>query len=130
MNRVDFPPSHVTMSKDLMINTSLRASKSAAGAFMNFLTGFLLLALLYSSAQGFRSPAVAGVAPEFQAVNGTILEEGDVFWSINGERVYLYSDVDLLLSLSRGQDLDLVVLRNGEKVTLNGLQWSTFTDMA
>ena len=102
----------------------------AAGAFMNFLTGFLLLALLYSSAQGFRIPAVAGVAPEFQAVNGTILEEGDVFWSINGERVYLYSDVDLLLSLSRGQDLDLVVLRNGEKVTLNGLQWSTFTDMA
>lgn len=102
----------------------------AAGAFMNFLTGFLLLALLYSSAQGFRIPAVAGVAPEFQTVNGTTLEEGDVFWSINGERVYLYSDVDLLLSLSRGQDLDLVVLRNGEKVTLNGLQWSTFTDMA
>ena len=101
----------------------------AAGAFMNFLTGFLLLALLYSSAQGFRIPAVAGVAPEFQTVNGTTLEEGDVFWSINGERVYLYSDVDLLLSLSRGQDLDLVVLRNGEKVTLNGLQWSTFTDM-
>ena len=38
--------------------------------------------------------------------------------------------MDLLLSLSRGQDLDLVVLRNGETVTLKGLQWSTFTDMA
>ena len=101
----------------------------AAGAFMNFLTGFLLLVLLYSSAEVFRVPAVAGMAPEFQTVNGAVLEQGDVFWSINGERVYLYSDVDLLLGLSRGQDLDLVVLRNGEKVTLNGLQWSTFSDM-
>ena len=62
-------------------------------------------------------------------INGAVLEQGDVFWSIKGERVYLYSDVDLLLGLSRGQDLDLVVLRNGEKVTLNGLQWSTFSDM-
>ena len=101
----------------------------AAGAFMNFLTGFLLLVLLYSSAEVFRVPAVAGTAPEFQTVNGAVLEQGDVFWSINGERVYLYSDVDLLLGLIRGQDLDLVVLRNGEKVTLNGLQWSTFSDM-
>ena len=101
----------------------------AAGAFMNFLTGFLLLVLLYSSAQGFRVPEIAGVAPEFQTVNGTVLEEGDVFWSINGERVYLYSDVDLLMSLSRGQSLDLVVLRDGEKVFLNGLKWSDFTDM-
>ena len=101
----------------------------AAGAFMNFLTGFLLLVLLYSTAQGFRVPEIAGVAPEFQTVNGTVLEEGDVFWSINGERVYLYSDVDLLMSLSRGQSLDLVVLRDGEKVFLNGLKWSDFTDM-
>ena len=101
----------------------------AAGAFMNFLTGFLLLVLLFSSAEVIRVPAIAGTAPEFQTVNGAALEQGDVFWSINGERVYLYSDVDLLLGLSRGQDLDLVVLRNGEKVTLNGLQWSTFSDM-
>ena len=85
--------------------------------------------LLFSSAEVIRVPAIAGTAPEFQTVNGAALEQGDVFWSINGERVYLYSDVDLLLGLSRGQDLDLVVLRNGEKVTLNGLQWSTFSDM-
>lgn len=100
----------------------------AAGAGMNLVTGFLILLLLYSSAEGFRIPAIAGGAPEFEQNNGVALEADDVFWKINGERVYLYSDVDLLLELYRGQPLDLVVLRDGKKVELNGLKFTTYTD--
>ena len=99
----------------------------AAGAFMNFITGFVILLVLYSGARQFLVPLVAGVAPEFQQRNGAVLEEGDRFWSVNGERVYVYSDVDLLMSLRKGSDLDLVVLRDGEKVALKGLQWGTYT---
>ena len=100
----------------------------AAGAFMNLMTGFVILLVLYSSAEGFRIPAIAGGAPEFEANNGVTLEADDVFWKINGERVYLYSDVELLLGLNSGQPLDLVVLRDGEKVELNGLKYTTYTD--
>ena len=100
----------------------------AAGAGMNLVTGFLILLLLYSSAEGFRIPAIAGSAPEFEQNNGVTLEADDVFWKINGERVYLYSDVDLLLGLNPGQPLDLVVLRDGKKVELNDLKFATYTD--
>lgn len=100
----------------------------AAGATMNLLTGFLILLLLYSGASAFRVPAIAGGAPEFEQNNGVTLEADDIFWKINGERVYLYSDVELLLELNRGQPLDLVVMRNGEKVTLNDLKYTTYTD--
>ncbi len=100
----------------------------AAGAAMNFLTGLVILLVLYSGTKSILVPSIAGTAPEFSTVNsGAVLEEGDVFWSINGERVYLFGDVSLLMSLKSGESLDLVVLRDGQKVEFPGLQWSTFT---
>lgn len=98
-----------------------------AGSAMNFLTGILIILMLYSGAEGFLIPAVAGSAPEFTQENGQTLEAGDVFWAINGERVYLYSDVGLLFSLNSKKPLDLVVLRDGKKVELHDLAWRTYT---
>ena len=51
-----------------------------------------------------------------------------MFWSINGSRVYLASDVDLLLMLANREPMDLVVLRDGEQVSLPGLAVGTYTD--
>ena len=88
----------------------------AAGSFMNFLAGFLIILALNSGLDTVATTQVAGFAPEFdQSVSG--LQAGDIIHSIDGERVYLFSDVDLLLSLSSGTH-DIVVLRDGEKVTL------------
>ena len=81
----------------------------------------------YSGAAGFLIPAAAGTAPEFEQQNGQTLQAGDIFYEINGERVYLYSDVSLLMSLHQGQPMDLVVLRDGEKVELNDITWGTYT---
>lgn len=101
----------------------------AAGSVMNFLAGMLILLILNSRAAGFTVPIIAGSAPEFETVNsGMTLEQGDVFWSINGSRVYLTSDVDLLLMLANREPIDLVVLRNGEKVELPGLPVRTYSD--
>ncbi len=69
----------------------------AAGAIMNFLVGVLILLILNSRAAGFTVPVISGTAPEFAAVNGQTLEAGDVIHSINGSRVYMTSDVELLL---------------------------------
>ena len=99
----------------------------AAGSFMNFLAGFLIILALYSGAAGFLIPAVAGAAPEFEQQNGQTLQAGDIFYEINGERVYLYSDVSLLMGLRQGQPMDLVVLRDGERVELNDITWGTYT---
>ena len=44
---------------------------------------------------------------------------GDTLLSIDGERVYVYSDVSLLFGFNTDGTFDLVVRRNGEKVHLN-----------
>lgn len=99
----------------------------AAGSATNFLTGFLIILVLYSSAAAFLVPQIAGVAPEFSGANGATLQQGDIISSINGERIYVYSDVELLLGLNRGKPLDLVVQRGGETVELQGLPWQEYS---
>ena len=100
----------------------------AAGALMNFLAGFLLILILYSGTSTFSTTQVAGFAPEFDQT-ASALQTGDVLWSINGERVYLFSDIDLLLNLGGGQEAQLVVVRDGEKVDLGkvSLPYQTYT---
>ncbi len=100
----------------------------AAGAAMNFLVGVLIILVLNFQAAGFYVPVVAGCAPEFEAVNGAALLEGDEFHSINGSRVYLTGDIDLLLMLANRQSIDLVVLRDGEQVEFNDLSVGTYSD--
>lgn len=92
-----------------------------AGAAFNFLTGLLILLVIYSGAKGFYVPEITGFAPEFPLRGEDGLIEGDLLRSINGERIYLYSDVSLLLNLSGGGTVDLEVLRGGEAVTLRDL---------
>ena len=90
----------------------------AAGAFMNFVTGLVILLLLYSGTKAFYDPTITAFADgcPLEAENG--LQVGDTLLSIDGERVYMYSDVSLLLGLNRDGTFDLVVRRDGEKVTL------------
>lgn len=101
----------------------------AAGAAMNLLVGMLLLLALNFRAAGFYAPAITGCAPEFESVNGQALEEGDLFYSINGSRVYLAGDVDMLLTLANREPIDLVVLRDGEKVEFKQMPVRTYTDI-
>ena len=102
----------------------------AAGAIMNFVTGLVILLVLYSSAQAFYDPTITAFADgcPLQSENG--LQVGDTLLSIDGERVYMYSDVGLLLSLNRDGTFDLVVRRDGERVTLRDfpMEKGTYTD--
>ena len=100
----------------------------AAGPLANLLTGFLILMVLYSGAAGFLVPTVTGTAPEFTADGGETLQAGDVLWAVNGERIYVSSDVSLLMQITRrGSDLSLTVLRDGERVELTGIPYQDCT---
>ena len=100
----------------------------AAGAIMNLLVGMLILLILNFQAAGFLVPTASGCAPEFAEVNGSPLLEGDEFYSINGSRIYTPSDIDLLIMVANRQPIDLVVLRDGEKVEFKNLAVGTFSD--
>lgn len=86
-----------------------------AGAFMNFLLGAIIIFILLSSAQGFRTTEITSFLP------GTLLEDnglrvGDCFYSIDGERTYDNTDIPMLLDRSLTGTADVVVIRDGEKV--------------
>ena len=93
----------------------------AAGAFMNFLAGLVLILLLFSGAQAFTTPVLSGFMDGFPLEGEQGLMAGDRIVSINGERIYLYNDVTLFLGRGSGEPYDIVVERNGQRVVLNDL---------
>lgn len=90
----------------------------AAGAAMNFIAGLLIILVLYADAQAFYVPVVAGFADgcPLESVDG--LQEGDRLLRIDGEKVYVYSDISLLMGLNKTGAFDLQIERNGEVITL------------
>lgn len=91
----------------------------AAGAGMNFLVGVAILFLLNINVGAFRTAEITGFAPEFTLRGEDGLMEGDILYSIDGERIYIFSDVSMFLPRGNGENFDLVVLRDGKKVVLN-----------
>ena len=90
-----------------------------AGAWMNFLTGFLILVLLFSQLTVLNRPVIEGFMDGFPLQGEEGLLPGDRIVKIDGERVYVYADVSLLFSRSNGQTMDLVIERNGELLQRN-----------
>ena len=89
-----------------------------AGAFMNFLTGLVVLALIYSCVAGFSTAKISGFFDGCPLESEQGLQVGDELYKIDGRRVYIYSDVGTLLSRNKTGVYDVVVKRNGELVEL------------
>lgn len=89
-----------------------------AGAAMNFVSGFLIFALVLAPSEGFAQPVIE----EAEAGNTIVYEEGlhigDRILKINGDRVYVSSDATMLFNLHNSETFDLVVERDGKKVEL------------
>ena len=90
----------------------------AAGAAMNFIAGLLIILVLYADAQAFYVPVVAGFANGCPLESADGLQEGDRLLRIDGEKVYVYSDISLLMGLNKTGAFDLQIERNGEVITL------------
>ena len=93
----------------------------AAGAAMNFITGLLIVMVLFAGAQAFYTAEITDIAEgSSMAVPGG-MQVGDLILSIDGERVYNQGNVSLLMGLNTDGTYDFVVRRNGEKVTIKDL---------
>ena len=90
----------------------------AAGAAMNFIAGLLIILILYADARAFYVPVVAGFADGCPLESADGLQEGDRLLRIDGEKVYVYSDISLLMGLNKTGAFDLQIERNGEVITL------------
>ena len=88
-----------------------------AGAFMNFLLGFVIVLVLYSGAYAFRTAEIVDFMPGCPYESEAGLHKGDHFYKIDGKRIYQHLDVSDFLSQGDGV-YDVVVIRGGKKVTL------------
>ena len=90
-----------------------------AGSAMNFLAGLLIMLLLVGFTKYFQvlpSTQIADIAQGRPFAQ--VLQAGDEFYSINGERVYIQNDITLLLDRDPDGVQDVTVIRNGEKLRL------------
>lgn len=91
----------------------------AAGAFMNFVAGVVLLIAIYAPAQQIIVPEIALIEEGCLLAGEDGLQIGDRILSLDGEKIYVQSDFSMILSLKGGDRHDLELLRNGEKIVLN-----------
>lgn len=92
---------------------------------MNLLAGFLMVLLLLAPSAGFLQPVIAGFFDD-GSLEAQGLQAGDRLYEINGERVYIYQDVAMLLDRGQSHFYDITVLRDGEKVDLGTINMTPF----
>ena len=90
-----------------------------AGAFMNFVTGVLLIAIVTAPSEAFITPVIAEAEVGNTIIREDGLQVGDRFVEMDGEKIYLYSDFSTILMLNPGDYHDIVVERNGQKITFD-----------
>ena len=91
----------------------------AAGSFMNFLIGLVLVLVIFSQAAGFNAPVISGFTENNPYEGENALQVGDEIYSVDGHRIYFTGNFSLYLSRNSSQVYDIVVIRDGERVELN-----------
>lgn len=94
-------------------NVWARIATVFAGPFFNIILAFLL-SLIVVGFSGSVKPTISSLMEGYPAEQAG-LEVGDVITKIDGDRVYLQSEVTLISSLSRGKAMEIEYLRDGEK---------------
>lgn len=87
----------------------------ASGPIVNILFGLIVYFILVLCTGVFASTTVSNIIPE--AVEGMAnIEIGDKILEINDRKVRIKPDINRALEDSNGEELSILVLRNGEKV--------------
>lgn len=94
-----------------------------AGSFMNFLLGIVLVYLMYIGAEAFLTPTIDSFMENCPYESESGLQAGDEFYSIDGKRINLVTDVSDFLSKGDGT-YDIIVLRDGKKTELKDFSLS------
>lgn len=92
-----------------------------AGSFMNFLLGVILIVIMYGGAEAFRAPIITDFLDGCQYNTPETFQAGDEFYSIDGHRIYLISDVSMFLERGNGV-YDIVMLRDGKKIGFDDMK--------
>jgi regulator of sigma E protease len=90
-----------------------------AGSAANIVAAFIIVVILTSGANAFVGTTITELVDGFPSVGEDGLMVGDTIVSINGERLYYVDDFSLFMQLARSGQVDLVIRRGGETISLN-----------
>lgn len=97
----------------LKANVWSRIATVVAGPIFNFILAFLFATILVSM-DPTDIPVLTGVS-QGGAAEEAGLQEGDRIISINGEKTYLYRDLQLMMAINKGEPMTVVYERSGER---------------
>ena len=75
--------------------------------------------LLYSGVSAVRAPVITQLADGFALEGEDGLMVGDRIVSVDGHAILMYSDVITFLNKNDGNGIDLVIVRDGQRIELN-----------
>ena len=90
----------------------------AAGGIANLIACFIIIAITTSGMTSFVNTTISELAEGFPNEGVQGLMAGDTIVSINGERLYYVDDFSLFMQFAKSGQVDLVIKRDGEKITL------------
>ena len=89
---------------------------------MNFLTGIVILIVLYATATGFRTLEVTGFVDGCSLEGESALQVGDVIEELDGDNLYIFSDFAMLTERAGEGPMDVTVRRNGKSIVIHDLE--------
>ena len=93
----------------------------AAGATMNILLGIVFMFIIQVQEPYYSSTKIAYLVSDSTSMNAGIQVDDEIY-SVNGYRTFNTTDMSFALSTAKDGVLDIVVKRDGEKLTFNDLQ--------
>ena len=90
-----------------------------AGATANFVTGFLLVLIVFSQSESFAAPLIRDFMDGCPYEGEDMFMVGDTFYKVDGHRIYFSSNVSEYLARSGSNVHDIVLIRDGKKITLD-----------
>ena len=102
----------------------------AAGPFMNFVAGLLILLILYAGAVTFFTDEILYVSPEVQQQGEEGFLPGDQIYKVNGYRCYVAGDASLCLSFAKDGETEMELIRDGRHIKVEHLARQSCTDQA
>ena len=99
---------------------------TAAGSFSNILLGIIVMGIMVLSTSQLYSTTVAGFPENGATSNSYGLKEGDRIIAVGPRRVHVPYDLSYAISRYGGEPVDVKIIRNGEKMTLEKVHFPTY----
>ncbi len=93
----------------------------SAGAIMNFITGVIILLLIFMPVESYVAPIISNFSEGFSWEGEEMLLPGDEITKINGYNIFVYNDISVFLGHGSGEPYDFTVLRDGKKLEVKDL---------